>query len=100
MIRDEEVYKIGLIGKAHGVKGEVTMRVDDDVFYRVDADYLILRVDGIMVPFFIEEYRFKTDTVALIKFDGIDSVEKARTLTGTEVFFRRDMADAAEEQRI
>ena len=98
MIRDEEVYKIGLIGKAHGVKGEVTMRVDDDVFYRVDADYLILRVDGIMVPFFIEEYRFKTDTVALIKIDGIDSVEKARTLTGTEVFFRRDMADAAEEQ--
>ena len=37
MIKKEEVYKIGRIGKAHGVKGEVTFNFDDDVFDRVDA---------------------------------------------------------------
>ena len=62
-----EVYKIGRLGKAHGIKGEVSMFVDDDVFDRVDAEYLILELDGIMVPFFMEEYRFKTDETALIK---------------------------------
>ena len=39
MIRKEEVFKIGKIGKPHGVKGEVGLRFSDDVFDRVDAEY-------------------------------------------------------------
>ena len=97
MIRQEEVYKIGKLGKTHGVKGEISFLFDDDVFDRTDADYLILEIDGILVPFFIEEYRFKTDSNALIKFDGIDTQERARELTGCDVYFRRDMADEDSE---
>ena len=66
MIKQEEVYKIGRLGKAHGVKGEVSFQFDDDVFDRVDADYLILDIDGILVPFFMEEYRFRSDSTALV----------------------------------
>jgi len=47
MIREEEVYKIGKLGKTHGVKGEISFLFDDDVFDRVEADYLVLMVDGI-----------------------------------------------------
>ena len=47
MIKREEVYKIGRLGKAHGIRGEVSFLFDDDVFDRVDADYLILDIDGI-----------------------------------------------------
>ena len=36
MIRQEEVYRIGKIGKPHGVKGELTLFFDDDVFDRVE----------------------------------------------------------------
>ena len=97
MIRQEEVYKIGKLGKTHGVKGEISFLFDDDVFDRTDADYLILEIDGILVPFFIEEYRFKTDSNALMKFDGIDTQERARELTGCDVYFRRDMADEDSE---
>ena len=93
MIREEDVYKIGKIGKPHGVSGEVTFRFTDDVFDRVDADYLVLMVDGILVPFFMEEYRFRSDEVALVKFEDIDSVERASELTGCEVFFPRELAD-------
>ena len=77
MIRQEDVYRIGRIGRPHGVKGEVTFRFDDDVFDRVDSDYLVLSVDGILVPFFIEEYRFKSGEVALVKFCDIASVDDA-----------------------
>ena len=97
MIRQEEVYKIGKLGKTHGVKGEISFLFDDDVFDRTDADYLIFEIDGILVPFFIEEYRFKTDSNALMKFDGIDTQERARELTGCDVYFRRDMADEDSE---
>lgn len=65
MIRQEEVFKIGKIGKPHGVKGEVSLMFEDDVFDRVDADYLVLLIDGILVPFFFEEYRFKSGETAL-----------------------------------
>lgn len=93
MIRQEEVFRIGRLGKAHGVKGEVSFQFDDDIFDRVDSDYLILEVDGILVPFFIEEYRFRSDTVALVKFEDIDTQQRAQELTGCDVYFPRSLAE-------
>ncbi|MBQ8949097.1 MAG: 16S rRNA processing protein RimM [Prevotella sp.] len=93
MIREEEVYRIGRLGKTHGVRGEISFLFDDDVFDRVDADYLVLKIDGILVPFFIEEYRFKSDSNAIIKFEGIDTQERGRELTGSDVYFPRSLDD-------
>lgn len=87
MIRKEEVFKIGVLNKPHGVKGEIGFTFTDDVFDRVDCDYLILLLDGILVPFFIEEYRFRSDNVALVKFEGIDTAERARRFANVEVYF-------------
>lgn len=97
MIRKEDVFKIGRLGKSHGVKGDISFPFDDDVFDSVEADYLILDIDGILVPFFIEEYRFRNDTTAIIKFEGVDSQERARELTGCDVYFPRELADSAED---
>ena len=98
MIKKEEVFKIGIINKPHGVKGEVSFTFTDDIFGRVeDCDYLVLLLDGILVPFFIEEYRFRSDNVALVKFEGIDSTEKARTLTNVEVYYPVKFMDDQEE---
>lgn len=98
MIKKEDVYKIGRIGKAHGVKGEVTFNFNDDVFDRVDAEYLILEVDGILVPFFMEEYRFRSDSTALVKFEDIDTQDRARELTNCDVYFPRELSDNDEEE--
>lgn len=87
MIRKEEVYKIGMFNKPHGVHGEVLFSFTDDVFDRVDADYLVCLLDGILVPFYIEEYRFRSDCTALMKLEGIDTAERARMLTNVEVYF-------------
>ena len=98
MIKKEEVFKIGIINKPHGVKGEVSFTFTDDIFDRVeDCDYLVLLLDGILVPFFIEEHRFRSDNVALVKFEGIDSTEKARTLTNVEVYYPVKFMDDQEE---
>lgn len=93
MIRQEEVYRIGKIGKPHGVKGEVSLLFDDDVFDRVDCDYLVLEVDGILVPFYFDEYRFKSGSTALFTFCGIDTKERAQELTGCDVFFPKSLSD-------
>ena len=97
MIKEENIYQIGRLGKTHGVRGEISFLFDDDAFDRVDADYLILKVDGIFVPFFIEEYRFKSDSNAIIKFEDIDTQERARELTGADVYFPRSLAENDDE---
>lgn len=96
MIRKEEVYKIGRLGKAHGVKGEVSFQFVDDIFDRVDADFLVIDIDGILVPFFMEEYRFRSDSVALVKFCDINTQESAAELTGSDVYFLRSLAAESE----
>ena len=95
MIKADEVYRIGRLGKAHGIKGEITMQVEDDIFDRTEAEYLVLELDNIMVPFFIEEYYFKSDTTALIKFEGIDTLERAKEFANVDVFFPRSIKDNA-----
>ena len=78
MIRRDEVYKIGILNKPHGVRGELLFTFTDDIFDRVEADYIVCLMDGILVPFYIEEYRFRTDTTALIKLEDVDTAEQAR----------------------
>lgn len=89
MIKESEVFRIGKLTKPHGIKGEISFAFENDVFDRVDCPYLICRIDGIFVPFFIEEYRFKGKETALVTFEDIDSEEKAQRLSGLEVFFPR-----------
>lgn len=69
MIKREEVYKIGIFNKPHGIHGELQFTFTDDIFYRVEAEYIICLLDGIFVPFFIEEYRFRSDSTALMKLE-------------------------------
>ncbi len=87
MIKKEDVYKIGLFNKPHGIHGEISFTFTDDSFDESECDYLICKLDGIFVPFFVDEYRFRSDSSALIKLDGIDSAEKARMFTNVEVYF-------------
>ena len=48
MIQKEEVYKIGLFNKPHGIHGELQFTFTDDIFDRVDCDYLVCLLDGIL----------------------------------------------------
>ncbi len=87
MITPSSVYRIGHLGKTHGLEGELSFFFEDDVFDRSNAEYVVLLLDGILVPFFIEDYRFQNGEKALIKFDSIDTLEQAAPLVNADVFF-------------
>lgn len=87
MIKKEEVYKIGMFNKPHGIHGELQFTFNDDIFDRVEAEYLVCLLDGIFVPFFIDDYRFRSDSTALVKLEGVDTAERARMFTNVEVYF-------------
>ena len=96
MIKKEEVYKIGIFNKPHGIHGELQFTFTDDIFDRADCDYLLCQLDGIFVPFFIEEYRFRSDSTALVKLEGVDTAERARMFTNVDVYFPVEHVDEAE----
>lgn len=98
MIQEEDVYKIGTLGKPHGVKGEITFNFTDDVWDRTESNYLICRVDGILVPFMLDEYRFRSEHVALVKFLGIETVEDVREMTGNDVYFEHKYTPSDREE--
>ena len=87
MIEREELIKIGRFNKPHGVKGELSFTFTDDVFDRTDCPYIVCEIDGIFVPFFIEEYRFKSDTTALMKLEDVDNETDARAFSLLDVYF-------------
>ena len=91
-----ETFKIGRLGKTHGVKGELTFHFTDDVFDRVEADYVFVETEGLLVPFFFEEYRFRNEETALVKFEGIDDATRAAQLTGCDVYFPRELTDSGD----
>lgn len=101
MVSESDVYKIGSLTRTHGVRGELAFQFTDDVWDRVEADYLFLRLDGLLVPFFLEEWRFRSDTIALLKFQDIDSADEAQRIVGAEVYFPKDLTpDDLDDQEL
>ena len=93
MIKMEEVFMIGQFGKPHGIKGEIALVTNSDVLDNSEDPYIICEIDGILVPFFIEEYRYKTDTVILVKLKNVDDEKAAREFSNREVFYSLDEVD-------
>ena len=92
-----DTYKIGTLTRTHGIGGELSMNFTDDVWDRTEADYVFLEVDGIQVPFFLESWRFRSDSVALLKFQDIDSSESALEYVGADVYFPHDLTPEPSE---
>ncbi|MDH6306933.1 16S rRNA processing protein RimM [Parabacteroides sp. PF5-5] len=98
MIRKEDVCKIGYFAKPHGIKGEINLVSSSNAFDETDEPYIICDMDGILVPFYVEEYRYKSENVILVKMENVDSEESARHFTNREVFY--PLADMPEKDTV
>lgn len=98
MILPEEVFLIGKMGRPHGLRGEIDMHFTDDIFDRVEADYLVCSIDGLLVPFFLEEWRFRGQDTAIVKFENLDSADAVRILQNAEVFFPKSLAEGNQDE--
>ena len=87
MIRKEETTRIGYFARPHGVKGELSFITDYNLFEEEDDAYVICEMDGIMVPFFVESFRYKSNAVILVKLEDVDSEIKAKRFVNQDVFY-------------
>ncbi|VBB48115.1 Ribosome maturation factor RimM [uncultured Paludibacter sp.] len=86
MIKKSEVFPVGQITKTHGLKGELAFNTDNSILEEVEIPYIVLEPDGILVPFYIENVRFKSDSSGFIQLEGIATEEQARELVGQNIY--------------
>lgn len=99
MIREEDVYKIGILNKPHGTRGELQFTITDDGFDTdsQELEFIFARIDGLLVPFFVEDYRVKSGTSILLKLESIDTEGQARRMTNIEVFYEISRLHATDD---
>ena len=90
MIQKEETIQIGYFAKPHGIKGELSLVTDCDLFEDTDDPYVICEMDGILTPFFVESFRYKGNSIILVKLAGIDNEISAKLFVNQEVFYPAD----------
>ena len=100
MINRDDVIKIGNFSKPHGIHGELSFSFTSDSFDESENPFLICELDGIFVPFRLEEYRFTSGSTALVKLKTIDSESKARRLAHHEVYFSKNQIRSQKEEKI
>jgi len=81
-----ETVEIGYIGKTHGLKGHVILRLNE--YMHIDEEAIksvFLDINGSQVPYFIEECR-PNNTGYIIKLETIDTVDTSKKLIGKKAF--------------
>ena len=84
---------MGTIIKPHGLKGEMVLEIEEGFEDVLDeSEFLMVEVEGGLVPFFISEegINFRTSTTVSLSFDDLDTADKVRPFCGCRIFLSND----------
>ncbi len=85
MTKDKCLY-VGKIVKTHGLKGEVTLRIDNEQFDDIEElNYFLLDMSGKLIPFFIEDIAYHSNK-AFVLFQDLKTLEAASQLVGKNAY--------------
>lgn len=101
MITTQDTVLIGTLTRTHGKQGEVQCRMNNELWDNADAEFLILNLQNILVPFRVMDWRGKGAECLIFQLAGIDNEEKALPLIGADAYMlRKDVTttDGQEEQ--
>ena len=100
-----DIYPLGRITKTHGYNGTVVLVSDqplDDELEQLEE--VFVPIDGLQVPFPVEELVLLTDTSAHLRLEFIDNQSEAIQIVGCELYAaiapRKQEAEAGLEQWI
>jgi len=86
----QNCFRIGQIVKAHGIKGEVVLEMDEEhpeEFSELES--VFVEINQKLVPFFIVDIQ-ASGKRAIIKFEDIETVEETKLLLRKQVFVSSD----------
>ncbi len=87
----EDCFYLGRVVKTHGIKGEVTIKLDvDDPSAYLEMKYFLLEINKVLTPFFVEKIIQSGDKF-FVSIQDVKTVEAASVLTGKEVYLPMEM---------
>lgn len=89
MIHLQDTILIGTLARTHGKAGEVQCRTTNEYWDEAEAEFILLMLDHILVPFRVTNWRAKGADL-LFTLKGITTEEQALRLIGAEVYMRRE----------
>jgi 16S rRNA processing protein RimM len=85
----DSCFKIGFIIKTHGLKGEVTLSLDDDGPADLpDGTSIFVEKDKRLIPYFIQSFSHH-GTKAFVKFEDVDTIEEAEKIVKRAVYLEK-----------
>lgn len=94
MITIDLLVEAAIATRTHGTRGELQVDVLIEPEFFTPGRCLVIEIDGIFVPFFINGVRPK-GTMLLITFDDFDTAEKAKAITGKTLYaLSRDIPES------
>ncbi len=98
MITHEEVISIGKITRTHGKRGEVQCLMSNEYWDNADATFLILKIDNILVPFRVLDWRGKGSDSLIFQLDNIVDEQSAQPIIGCQAYMLA--SDISEEDEV
>lgn len=95
MIPKKDILQIGNTQKPYGIKGEIVIRFRKEEYADAETEYYFLEIEGIPVPFFIEEFTYSTDVTARVKFEDVNDEVAAARYVNTPVFLPRELLESS-----
>ena len=97
MITTEQVISIGRITRIHGKRGELQCLTSNEYWDNANAEFLILNIDNILVPFRVIDWRGKGSDSLIFQLDRITNEQTAQTLIGCQAYMlASDISDEDE----
>jgi len=99
MIELSDIILIGEFVRTHGKAGELQCRTLNEYWDESEAEFIMVMLDAIPVPFRVLEWRGKGADI-LFTLKGIATEEQALRLVGSEVYMRREDVKQVNEYNI
>ncbi len=99
MITRDEIIAIGKFNKTHGINGEISATINAPVSILRNCSCLVCDIDGIFVPFFIKEFRSRSQETFLLTIDDINNEQDAAMLVNKDIYVKRnDYGETLEDE--
>ena len=87
----KDYFFLGTINKLHGYKGELLAYLDtDEPSKYASLESIFIDTDGELLPYIIENLRFKDENNIILKLSGVD-VEEAKYLVKSSMYLPLSM---------
>ena len=90
-MKKEECFYLGRVAKTHGLKGEITIKLEaDDPSAYAKMKHFFLEINKVLTPFFVEHIKMNGDKF-FVAVKDVTTIEQAQNLVGKPVYLPLEM---------